>query len=169
MADEAQGEKPAAPAQDEIPAGSKEALLADLAKERDRRQAAEKAAKENKDAARKLAELEDAQKTEQQRLTDRAEKAESKASDLERDNLRLRVAIESAVPEELRPTVQLFADRLRGDTEDELRADVENLLPLVSTQGKRTPAPDPSQGRRTQGDTSTASQFASAVEGLLPR
>lgn len=103
----------------------------------------EKRAKENKDAASKLQELEDAKKTETEKLTDRAAKAETRASELESELLRLRVAISKQVPPDL-------VDRLRGETEEELAADADKLLKLVTpeTDGRTAPAPRPdlSQG-----------------------
>lgn len=102
----------------------------------------EKRAKANADAATRLAQLEDQQKTEQQRLTERAEKAEREAQSREVSLTRYRVAVAKGVPAEL-------VDRLRGDTEDEIAADADALLALVATPGTTTPRPDPSQGVRS--------------------
>lgn len=103
----------------------------------------EKRAKANAGAATRLAQLEDQQKTEQQRLTERAEKAEREAQSHSVSLTRYRVAVAKGVPAEL-------VDRLRGDTEDEIAADADALLALVATPGtSTTPRPDPSQGVRS--------------------
>jgi hypothetical protein len=98
----------------------------------------ERRAKDNHDAAQRLPQIE-------QTLTEttqRAETAEQRVADLEPENLRLRVALETGLPAEL-------IDRLKGDNEDELKADAESLLKLVVPDGDppaRTPRPVPSQG-----------------------
>lgn len=100
----------------------------------------EKRAKDNADAAKRLAEMEEAQKTEQQKLTERAEAAERAAKDRDAENLRLKVAIAKNLPADL-------ADRLRGDSEEELNEDADKLLALVKADPK-TPKPDPAQGAK---------------------
>lgn len=89
----------------------------------------EERAKANAEAAQKLAEYEDAQKSEQEKLTERAEAAEKAARQHETELLRLRVAMANELPAEL-------AERLRGDTEDELQEDAKRLLELVGSQRK---------------------------------
>jgi hypothetical protein len=77
----------------------------------------EKRAKENRDAADRLKSLEDAQKSEEQRLKDRI--AELEPSQLEA--ARLRVALRKGLTE-------TQARRLVGTNEDELETDADQLL-----------------------------------------
>lgn len=103
----------------------------------------EKRAKANADAAQRLAQLEESQKTNEQRLTERAETAERRIPELEGENRRLRVAIAKGLPADL-------IDRLRGDSEEEIAADADALLALVAPPQTTTapgPRPDLSQGR----------------------
>lgn len=86
-------------------------------------------AKANADAAARLAEIEDEQKTETQRLTDQLAAEKEQRAKVEREALRLRVATAKGVPVDL-------IDRLRGDTEEELSADADSLLELVGAQKK---------------------------------
>lgn len=89
----------------------------------------EKRAKANADAAIKLAELEERDKTETQKLTERAEKAEQAAVLAERDALRARVALAKNLPPKL-------ASRLQGDTEAEMKADADELLAEIGASKK---------------------------------
>lgn len=100
----------------------------------------EKRAKDNATAAKRLAELEEAQKTEQQKSEERASAAERERDEARREALRLRVAVAKKLPPEL-------ADRLRGDSEDELVADADALVALIKA-GKKAP-PDDDAGTRT--------------------
>lgn len=101
----------------------------------------EKRAKELEPLAAKLAELDEKQKTDEQRLVERAEKAEGQLPTLQAENLRLRVAIAKNLPADL-------VDRLRGDTQDELTADADKLLELVGDGKPPTPKPDRTQGAK---------------------
>ncbi len=86
-------------------------------------------AKANANAAQRLAEIEDEQKTETQRLTDQLAAEKAQRETVEQEALRFRVAAAKGVPADL-------IDRLRGDTEDELSADADALLNLVGAQKK---------------------------------
>jgi hypothetical protein len=84
-----------------------------------------------KAAADRLAELERQNETEAQRVQrerdEAAQAAAQAATDLataQAENLRLKIAMESKLPAAL-------IDRLKGNTEDELRADAASLLELV--------------------------------------
>lgn len=98
----------------------------------------EKRAKANADAARKLAELEDKEKTDQQRLADRIKAADEAKAEAERILARAKVANAKGLPPEL-------AERLRGDTEEEMLADADSLLELTKASA---PRPDLKQGAR---------------------
>lgn len=104
----------------------------------------EKKARAGADAVKKLAALEESQKTEAQKVADRATEAESRATAAEMALARYRVAVAKGVPAEL-------VDRLRGETEDEMSKDADKLMALVKPAG---PKPDPSQGTRANGAAS---------------
>jgi len=78
-------------------------------------------AKANASAAEKLAAFEDRDKTEAQKLTERAEAAEKRATDLESRAVRLEVASEKGL-------TPAQAKRLVGTTREELEADADDLL-----------------------------------------
>lgn len=92
-------------------------------------------AKENASAASRLAEIEEASKSEAQKLAERAEKLAERAERAERDLARFEVAAERSVP----------ANLLTGSTVEELNASADALLAF---KGK-TPAAAPATG---QGD-----------------
>lgn len=101
----------------------------------------EKRAKANADAAKKLTEFEDAQKTEAQKLQDQYEEAIGRASRAENDLARERVARKHGLDDDL-------LQFLTGETEEELEARAkvlaERLGERKTAQARR---PDPSQGR----------------------
>lgn len=104
-------------------------------------------AQANADAAKRLAEIEEAQKTETQKLTERAEQAERDRAAAVLESLRFRVAAEKGLTPKQ-------AARLQGTTEDELKADADELLAEFASTGpqpfgtvdqgvrKTTPAPN---------------------------
>lgn len=108
--------------------GSKRAVLADLARERDKRQALEdelnklrEAAKSSDEAADKVAEL----TTQVETLL------------AERRELQVKTVLnDTGLPAEM-------ADRLRGETLDDLRTDAESLAKVFN----QTAGSDPTQGR----------------------
>lgn len=110
-------------------AGSKRAVLADLSRERDRRQKAEA---EKNELAERLKEIEDAKKTDLQKAVERAETAEAKLAEFERSqklsNLRTKVAKEKHVPRE-------WVDFLHGETEEEMNAAADRILANLGTGG----------------------------------
>ncbi len=81
----------------------------------------EKAAKDNADAARRLAEIEQSDKSEQERLAEARQVAEERAQSAEREAARLRVALRKGLTD-------VQARRLVGGTEEELEADADELL-----------------------------------------
>lgn len=114
-----------------------------------------KAREERDSLAQRLREYEERDLSETDKATRRAESAEARAADAEASLMRYRVATEQGIPASL-------IDRLRGSTEDELRADAEQLLGLLpqqpapdqgadangAQQQPSGPRPDPSQGSR---------------------
>ena len=97
-------------------------------------QLAEAAAK-----ALKYDELENAKKSELQKLTEQLEAERIQRTALEGQALRARVALAKGVPAEL-------ADRLQGETEDELTADADKLMALVVPDGSAAPRASAHQG-----------------------
>jgi len=104
---------------DDTPKPTKPTDTVEFWKQKAREQ--ETRAKANATAAEKLAAFEDRDKTEAQRLTDRADAAEKRAQDLEARALRLEVASEQGL-------TPAQAKRLVGSTREELEADAKELL-----------------------------------------
>ena len=86
----------------------------------------ERRAKDNKDAADKLAEIEESKKTEIQKAAERAEQAEKRLSELEREKNRLSVIATKQIPEE-------YHDLVKGDSEEELLASAEKVKSLIES------------------------------------
>lgn len=100
-------------------------------------------AKENSDAAARLKELEDANKTELEKLNERAAAAETRAAQLELSNTRAEVAMAKGL-------TASQAKRLVGATREELEADADQLLvDLGQPQGQQPPAATPPAGQQT--------------------
>lgn len=119
-------------------------------------------AKANADAARKLAEIEDANKTEQQKLAERLQAAESAAQQAQAEALRFKIATKFGVSDE---DADLF---LTGTDEETLTKQAERLAARSEDAGKpRAPKPDPNQGRKNGGPSSTADQFAAVFNSAL--
>lgn len=98
--------------------------------------ALKKANKEAETLRLKLKQYEDRDKTEAQKLTERAAAAEKQAADAQAELMRYRVAADKKLPAEL-------AARLRGSTPEEMAADADELLTLLNTQQQRqTPSYD---------------------------
>ncbi len=114
-------------------------------------------AKENQLAAASLKALEDAQKTEQERLEERASQAEQRAAALELDANRATVALEKGL-------TAAQAKRLVGSSFEELAADADQLLIDLGNPASRKPAADPSQGPKAAvGAQDPAEQFAEII------
>lgn len=124
--------------------GSKRAVLKDLAAERDKRQAAEAARdelQERLDAIdrEKMTELERAQ-ADLEKANARIAELETAATARDREQLVSKVLAEAKLPAEM-------ADRLRGETEEELAADAKTLAAALGFDRKPV---DPTQGQGTQ-------------------
>jgi hypothetical protein len=99
----------------------------------------EKRAKDNSDAAARLKEVEDAQKTDADRQAERVAELESTAKTSTLEAARLRVALRKGLTE-------TQAKRLVGDTEEDLETDADELLATFAS-----PEDDGQQpGRRPQ-------------------
>ncbi len=121
----------------------------------------EKRAKENADAAKRLAEIEAVQKTEEQRAAERVAAAEQRAVELEfRAN-----AAEAAAASGLPLDVVLGPKKQTAEALQEYAALVRSL---IGDAGKlRTPQPDPSQGRTLTSSASPGDQFAAFLSRQL--
>lgn len=98
-------------------------------------------AKANEDAAKRLAELEESQKSEAQKLADRLAEAERKASEAEQKMLKAEVAAAKGVPVEL----------LSGSTAEELEAHADRLLAFRG-EAPKMPAAPPATGQGRVGE-----------------
>lgn len=90
----------------------------------------EKRAKENADAAKRLGEIEEAQKTESQKAADRLSKAEGDLTAATDRANRAEVALDKGL-------TLSQARRLVGTTREELEADADELLKDIGTPAKR--------------------------------
>lgn len=81
-------------------------------------------AKENSGAASKLTEIEEAKKTEAQKLEERAAAAERAASDKDRALAKLQVIVDHGIPKE-------YQDLVHGDTPEALAASAAKVKALI--------------------------------------
>lgn len=118
-------------------------------------------AKANSEAARKLAEIEEANQTEAERQAARLAEAEKRAQALEVKASRAEVASETGVP----------AAILAGpedSTPEAIKAFADEVIAYMEKTGKpRPPRRDANQGRQSDGTSSTADQFSAAIGGAF--
>lgn len=137
---------PSPPTRDDV-IRDPQALIDALAESR---AAARRLERWKKDRERSDQQAADANKTELERLTDRAMTAEALLATRESDNLRLEVALEQLLGDD--PQVKLamsLAPRLRGTTREELQADAQQMRQLLGQQpGEPPPPPPPAGGSR---------------------
>ena len=107
----------------------------------------EDTAKANADKAKQFDEFQESQKTEQQKLADRATAAEAKVVEIEARAMRAEVAAAKGIP----------ANLLSGSTQEELEASADALLAF---RGER-PKPDFGGGQRGD-DVAPAGQLTQA-------
>lgn len=150
-----------------------------IAAEREARKAAEKRAAELDETLQQLQarvkEFEDRDKTDDQKRQEaeqrrqeefqaakaEAETARDEAQAAYQELARYQVGVEKG----LSPTL---IGRLQGTTPEELSADADRLIEEIGAQAKpRKPLPDPTLGRGGSAGTSTADQFAAALNSLL--
>ena len=113
-----------------------------LAEERAARKAAEK---ERAELLAQLKEFQDRDKSEAEKLAERAAAAEKTAADKAAEVLRLRTALQYGISDEDAETF------LTGADEATITRQAERLAALQVPTGPRTPRPDPSQGVRSAG------------------
>ncbi len=100
-----------------------------------RAKAAEADAKRARGLEARLKEFEDRDKSESEKLAERAAAAEKTAAEAQTGYLRLKVATAKGLPANL-------AERLRGTTEEEMTADADELLAVFKPKGKPSPSFD---------------------------
>jgi hypothetical protein len=115
-------------------------------------------AKENTAAAAKLAEIEDANKTEIQRATDRAVQAEKRATDAEGLYHRTLACARYDLPADL-------IEKLTGSTEDEINASAESFAAAINERAAVLAA---AQAKATPGQGATPPPGFRPVENLRP-
>lgn len=119
------------------------------------RAALNKANKEAEKLRLEKKEREDAQLSEIEKARRDADEAARELATLRRDSLRQKVALDVGLPAK-------WVGRLQGDSEEELAADAASIL--ADLNKPRTPAPDPSQGPRTNA-MSEDDQFFESIYG----
>lgn len=113
--------------------------------------------------AARLDKIEEANKSENERLTDALEAAKKDAETARVDLLRYKIAAEYGITDEKKISLLLS-----GTDEATLKAQADLIATANADASKpRTPRPDPAQGRSTAGTVSTADQFAAAVGGVI--
>ena len=93
-----------------------------------------------KQKALELEEIEEAKRSDLERLTNERDSLKESLTPLQTENLRLRVALEKKLPGDL-------IDRLKGGTEEEMQADADKLLELI---GGEVAEPSLDGGARSQ-------------------
>lgn len=119
-------------------------------------------AKANAEAAKKLAEIEEANKSEQQKLAEKLAELEQEASTARAEALRFKIASKFGVSDE---DADLF---LTGTDEETLTRQAERLAARNEDAAKpRAPLPDPNQGRDGSPPSTPGDQFAAAFKGRI--
>lgn len=117
-------------------------------------------AKANADAAERLRQFEDADKTEQQRQAERLTAIERERDTALADVARFRAAVKHGLTD-------ADLELLGPGTPDEIEDRASKLAARLNKSGQpRKPGPDPTQGTAADANTSTAQQFAAAISGL---
>jgi hypothetical protein len=121
-----------------------------------------KANKEAEEYRLRVREFEEAQKSEEQKLTERLSELETTARTSTSEAARLRVALRKGLPETL-------VDRLRGDTPEEIEADADQLLELVAADQRPSVSRRPQEQLRpgASGTTDEPVDTSSLAERLL--
>lgn len=110
-------------------------------------------AKANEDAQKRLAEIEDANKTELQKAQERAEAAEKELASSRTESLRHKIAAEKGVPAAL----------LTGADEEALTAQAEQLLAFRGEQSQTGGLHVPGEGATDSGSGATESRDREAL------
>jgi hypothetical protein len=143
--------------------GGEDGLKADLAAERKRRQAIEAQLKELEPLAAKAQKLEEAQKTEAQKLSEKLAKANEEAAAARAEALRFRIASKHQISDEDAETF------LTGSDEETLTRQAERLVALSSAgasgpSGSRTPVENLRPGALPSPPQQTLAEQIAAAE-----
>lgn len=167
--DDVQEEQQEQQEQQDAPQEESKDILGDAGKkalEAERKRANE-AEKRLKEAAARIAEFEDAQRTEEEKrehelktLREQIEEERKQREAAERNLLIKSVAAEFNLPDEL-------ANRLVGDDRDALVEDAKQLQKLIKPSGPRKPAPVPEAGSGSTPKISKGELFANAFRGAF--
>lgn len=170
-----------APASDPQPADLGDAGKKALATERQARRDAEAKLRELQPLADKAKQLEDSQKTDTEKLTSKLQTAETEGATSKAALLRLEVALDKA-PAGIEPAkLRKLAERLRGNTREELEADAAELFadfgsgtpagdpPTPEQAQPGAPKPDPAQGSRGNPPAARPTSLGQAVGAHLAR
>ena len=148
-----------------------------LQDERKARREAEARLKELAPLAAKAKELEEAQKTEGEKLAEKLRSAETDGASAKTAMLRLEVALDKA-PAGIEPAkIRKLAERLRGNTREELEADAAELFAdfggtttgdeTPTLAGQPAPKPDPAQGSRGNAPQARPTSMGAAISAAL--
>jgi hypothetical protein len=119
-----------------------------------------KAAKADGEDAAKWREYETSQKTEHDKMADQLESAKAEASEASVKLLRYQVASQKGIPANA-------IGLLTGSNTEELEAAADTLLTLIASQSTKTIMPDFNSGRPASSGSSTADQFAAALNDII--
>lgn len=108
--------------------------------------------KELEPLAQKAKELEDANKTDLQRLQEASESNKTRADAAEQSYRRLQTALDRAPEGATLAQIRAVAKRASGDSEDELAADVDELFELLTPKQPPNPSRKPHERLRGGGD-----------------
>lgn len=114
--------------------------------------------------ASRLDEIDEAAKSEAEKTADALAAAKAEAAEATAELLRYRTAAAHGITDA--EDIELF---LTGTDEETLVRQAKALAARVSPSGPRAPKPDPNQGRSGAAPSSTADQFASAIESAFTR
>ena len=117
-----------------------------------------------KQKAARLDEFEEAQKSEAEKTADALAQAQADATKATAELLRYRTAAAHGITDA--EDIELF---LTGSDEETLQRQAKALAARTSPSGPRAPKPDPNQGRSGASPSSTADQFATAIESAFTR
>lgn len=101
----------------------------------DMQKALKKANKEAETHRLRLKEIEDRDKSEAEKLTERTRELESNLTTAQATALRYEIALDKGIPKSI-------ASRLQGATREEMEADADELLKTIGATGKKPPSFD---------------------------
>lgn len=137
-----------------------ESLQAELEKWKGHARTWESRAKDNQGAADKLQEIEDANKTELERLTEKATSLEAELASARFDALRQSIAAEYGISKE---DTQLF---LTGTDSDSLTAQAKALQERTKASEVRVGTHVPGLSDRNSGESTSSDDFARSLFGI---